>query len=533
MSYILSKIRKHKLIVLFIVVGTVLRSTFALGMAGYSKYVFDGIGQKSIAVGSTLAIGLLVTAWGAVGLLIKGIAIDSLVSRVSYEMRSDYVGAVIGCPVPKLKELGEGRVLTNYSQDIGAVAGLVRSGLDLVTIPFEMVIALCYLYFQNWKMAAVITVIFPVIMVSGQMIGKQIQKISSAYLIHDDKAMKLVTRIMKGIEVIKVHDYQKDITAEFDSLIRKQLGLDLSRAKYNGAFTGITDFFMGLPFIIVYVTTVLFAVGSNITAGTLTLFLQLLNKITVPFVTYSRVVMQFKQAKVSMDRLAEVISGETETHSPVRGFGRVAFEDVFFGYPGGELLLKNCSMSLEKGKYYGVIGGNGSGKSTICRLIMQLYQPVSGVIVYENDLQGCNKIVYIEDKPVVLYDDIIRNIVGSCKQEKDRLDRILEETELKTSASDNIEGKTADELSAGLLQRMVIARALYQIDNNDMLIIDEGFSALDIDMRPKMYRLVKKYQQKYHLTVLDITHNFDEREEFDEVILVEDGRISLKQGWFR
>lgn len=64
MSYILNKIKNHKLIVFFIVVGTLLRSTFALGMAGYSKYVFDGIGQKSIAVGSTLVIGLLVTLWG-------------------------------------------------------------------------------------------------------------------------------------------------------------------------------------------------------------------------------------------------------------------------------------------------------------------------------------------------------------------------------------------------------------------------------------------------------------------------------------
>lgn len=64
MSYILNKIKNHKLIIFFIVVGTLLRSTFALGMAGYSKYVFDGIEQNSIAVGSTLVIGLLVTLWG-------------------------------------------------------------------------------------------------------------------------------------------------------------------------------------------------------------------------------------------------------------------------------------------------------------------------------------------------------------------------------------------------------------------------------------------------------------------------------------
>ncbi len=89
---------------------------------------------------------------------------------------------------------------------------------------------------------------------------------------------------------------------------------------------------------------------------------------------------------------------------------------------------------MEKGKYYGVIGGNGSGKSTICRLIMQLYQPVSGTVVYERDAQNSNRIVYIEDKPIILYDDITRSIVGSSRYDKDKLGRILEETELKTPA---------------------------------------------------------------------------------------------------
>lgn len=528
MSYIFSKVKKHKLIVLFIAISTILHSTFALGMAGYSKFVFDGIEQKSISIYNTIILGLLVTVWGAVSLLFKNIFIDSLVSKVTYDIRSDYAGAIINCSVPKLKDLGEGRILTNYSQDIGAVVGLVRSGLDLLTIPFEMVIALCYLYIQNWKMATIIMIMFPIIMISGKLIGKQIQKISSNYLLQDDKAMKLITRIMKGIEVIKVHNYQEDILEEFHTLTNKQQNLDLRRAKYNGIFTGITDLFMGLPFIIVYVSTALLVGGNNITVGTLTLFLQLLNKITVPFVTYSRVILQFKQAKISINRLSDIISSKVELCNTIRGFSSVVFDDVSFGYSDGELLLKNCSIFLEKGKYYGMIGGNGSGKSTVCKLLMKLYQPTTGTITYKKDIQSNNKIVYIEDKPVILYDDIIRNIVCSYNYDYSKLGRILEETELKTAVANNIKGKTADELSAGLLQRMVIARALYQIEANDILIIDEGFSAIDMDTRPKMYQLIKKYQQKYNLIVLDITHNFDERDMFDGVILVEDGSVSLK-----
>ena len=82
MQYTLRRLKKHKAAVLFIAASTVLHSTFALGMAGYSKYVFDGIESKTAAFGNVLLLGLLVTAWGAASLLLKNISIDRLVSML-------------------------------------------------------------------------------------------------------------------------------------------------------------------------------------------------------------------------------------------------------------------------------------------------------------------------------------------------------------------------------------------------------------------------------------------------------------------
>lgn len=530
MSYTLCRLKKHGISVFIIAVSTIIRSTFALGMAGYSKYVFDGIESGSATFGNVLPLGLLVTAWGAVGLLLKNISIDSLVSRLSYDMRSAYIASVIQCPAGKLKDMGEGRILTDYSQNIGAVMELVRSGLDLITIPFEMVISLIYLFYCNWILATVVLITFPATMLSGKVIGNQIQKIRSRYMTHEDNVMNLITRIVKGIEVIKVHNYQQPMLEEFQNQIGGQLELDLRRTKYNGIFSGVTDFFMGLPFTIVYSAAVFLVTGSMFTVGTLTLFLQLLNKITVPFVAYSNVLMRFKGAKVSVDRLEEMILEDRVPDTPMRGFDGVAFHDITFSYPNGKLLLKDCTLPLENGKYYGIIGGNGSGKSTLCKLLMNLYQPVSGTVAYRRNAQKKNKIVYIEDNPVILFDDIIRNIVVEGEADNTRLERILQETELKSGTADNIEGKRVDELSAGLLQRMVIARALYHVGEEDILVIDEGFSALDVENRNKMYQLVKSYQKKYHLLVMDITHNMNEMDRFDRVILVEDGKACLKSG---
>lgn len=529
MAYIYPKIRNHKMLIFLIASSTLGYSVFGIGMAHYSRYVVDGIIGGYLTISRVLAIGFAIVSWGAVTRGLKCLSVDHLAGRLCSEIRSDYVDSVIHCPVPELKELGEGRVLTNYSQDISAVVTLIRSGLGMVTIPFEMVIALVCLYLYNWRLAAVVTLVFPVVMVSGQVLGKQVQKLSEHYLMHDDRAMGLVSRIVKGIEVIRVHGYQDTIAKEFDTLIGDQLNLELRRVGYNSAFEGITDFFMGLPYIVVFVSTAFLTRGDYITAGTLAAFLQLLNKITTPFAVYGRVLMQFRGARASMDRLGDIVSRDGESGEPVSGFDGVVFDNVTFGYTEDKV-LDHCSLELENGTYYGVIGGNGSGKSTIGRLLMKLYEPTGGTVEYKKNVRKNNRIVYIEDKPAVLFDDIIRNIIVDCPLDNDRLNMVLRQTELKTEAADHIGGKKAGELSAGLLQRMVIARALYRIGQGDILIIDEGFSALDVDMRPRMYQLVKEYQLKYGLIVFDITHNVNEKDRFDKMIVVEDGRAALMDG---
>ncbi len=524
MTYILQLLKKHKLLVTGIVISTVLHSTFALANSWYSKYVFDSIAMGQAKVRDILLLGLLVTLWGAGSLLLKNISVDVLIGKITFHLRNSFARAVVNSPVAKLKGLDEGRIMNSYSQDIGAVAGFVRSGMDLIVIPFEMIISVLFLYFFNWKLATVVIVLFPIILFCGKQIGKKVQEISKHYLSKDDKNMKLLARIVKGIEVIKVHRYEGMMAGEFETNTMEQLALDKKRAKYNGTYSGITDFFMGLPFVIVYVSSAIMLSDNSITVGTLTLFLQLLNKITVPFVVYSRVLMQFKKAKVSIERLNEIMETDGEIEVMPTGFDRVAMKNVSFGYKGNDSILKDCTFSFEPDTYYGVMGANGCGKSTACKLLMNLYTPDAGAVEYVKNAEKVNKIVFIEDKPAILFDDIVQNIVGDKELEPEKLQRILAETELKTATADNTE-KKADELSAGLLQRMVIARALYQIDMHDVLFIDEGFSALDAEMRLRMYDLIKSYKKKYHLTIFDITHNVNECERFDRVLTVEEGKI--------
>lgn len=528
MKTIYASIKNKKICILLILLGIISHSFFALGMAGYSKYVFDSIAAGKVDVRNIVVIGFGITLWGALSIILMNWSTDYFISGVIRDLRNKYVSKVIDLPVMKINELGEGKVITNYTQDIGAVTSLVRSVISIIKIPFEMFIASVYLFYQNWLLALIVLLLLPFIIFVGKYIGKFIQKINEQYLSEHDEILKLLTRIFRGSSIIKTYMIQDYMQGTLETCTSHQFDLDQKRAKYNALFSGITDFFMGVPFIIVYIMCAVLFIVENITVGTLTMFLQLLNKITVPFVSYSRVLMQYKESKVSLERLNEIYeNNESEKRKENRSFEEVEFKNVDFSYKN-ELVLKNINVLLENGKYYGVIGENGSGKSTFIKLLLNLYEPIKGEIYFSPSSTKNNKLIYVEDKPSILFDNIIDNIlVGSEKNEK-KVMEVLKSTGLQDQEIIELLHKKTEELSAGLLQRVSLARGLYHLGENDILVLDEAFAALDVSVIPKIRKEIQSYQEKLNLTIIEITHNMSNLERFDEIIFFQKGEILLK-----
>jgi ABC-type bacteriocin/lantibiotic exporter with double-glycine peptidase domain len=544
-SKIFSSVLKTKKKWLVLVSAAIILQGFgALLVPSYSKYVFDSIAAGNVSIHKIVLIGLSVAVLVAVILAVHRWAVDRFIKEVSFEIDKRSIVSLVRLPERKMMELGEGRILANFSQDINSVSDMLRSGIELIRIPFEMIVAAAYLIYTNWALGILVIILLPPVTLIGKKIGNALENIKKQYMTQTDTQFKMISRILKFINVIKTYAAGELIINDYSRLITGKFDMDKKMLNRNSLFSGITDTIMGLPFVLVFIfSAVLFQV-QNITVGTLTLFLNLLNRITVPFLRFNAIFLQYKQTKISFERLNELLAaqdgqaGEAAAKEvktlpePVR---QVRFHDVSFKYMDKNV-IQNLELSFEGGRHYAVIGENGSGKTTFMKLLLNLLSPDSGAILaneinYDTlafqTIREDNKIVYIEDVPGMLFDDFDKNIILDKPLDEGLYTEVLKAVGLYDVYGE-LKAKSPDELSAGQKQRVSLARGLYHVQAGTLLVMDEPFSALDANGCSMMYENLAAYKKRYNLTIVEITHNLTGMNRFDYIYYFEDGKVVLE-----
>ena len=160
----------------------------------------------------------------------------------------------------------------------------------------------------------------------------------------------------------------------------------------------------------------------------------------------------------------------------------------------GKALLENLCLTIHKGAYISVVGENGTGKSTLIKLILGLLKPTAGSIKCESQRVGYipQKKAAITGFPITVYEALNSyRMLQKCR-DKESIDRVL---------------ALAGTLSGGQLQKMYIARAL--IGSPDLLIMDEPSTGVDIQSQQEIYALIKRLNTEDKLTVISVEHNLD------------------------
>ncbi len=221
----------------------------------------------------------------------------------------------------------------------------------------------------------------------------------------------------------------------------------------------------------------------------------------------------------------------------------VRIENLTFAYPAREgetpkNVLDGLSLTVERGKFVSLIGANGSGKSTLSRLIDGLLQPTSGTVeVFGESVSDKSRLFEIRKRVGTVFqnpdnqqvasiveDDVAfgpENIGMPREKTKERIDFVLKATDMEEYRDTEV-----SRLSGGQKQRVAIAGAL-AIDP-EILILDEATSMLDPKGRTEVTSVVKELNRADGLTVINITHYMDEAVDSDEIVVLHDGKISLR-----
>lgn len=183
----------------------------------------------------------------------------------------------------------------------------------------------------------------------------------------------------------------------------------------------------------------------------------------------------------------------------------IRIQDMSFRYgPDSKTLFENLCLSIEKGSYISIVGENGTGKSTLIKLILGLLKPNKGSLRCEARTIGYvpQKKAAITGFPITVFEALNSyRILRKC-HDKGVIDRCLADVRL-------LEHKyaLAGTLSGGQLQKMYIARAL--IGEPDLLILDEPSTGIDIQSQEDIYTFIKKLNTEQSLTVVSVEHNLD------------------------
>lgn len=470
--------------------------------------------------------------------------------NVGTEVRDSLFKKISSLSKKDKEKIGSARLQTVLNSDTYQLQQGVLIFIRLIVrAPFIIIGALIFSFILDWKIGFVFLAIIPLILVVVFLImGRSSKKYVAIQKNLDDISLKTSDTI-EGSKVIRAFAKQNDENVAFDNVAISYKKKAINVNKWN-------SFINPLTFAIISIATILVAVFGGLPiidsssaeaimlATTIVAEVSYLAQISFTLMQLTNVVLIITKANVSKRRIDEVLAIKPSIinkESPLKKEIKdneelIRFDNVSLKYEDdGNYALKNISFSLNKGQSLGIIGGTGSGKSTILSLINRFIDPSEGNIYYKGinlrdyDLKALrDDIALVMQKSSLFKGTIKDNLLmgkadASDKDIKSALENALAYDfvkEYKDYINHEV-NENGTNFSGGQRQRLCIARAL--LKNSELLILDDSTSALDLLTDKKVRENITNNYQ--NLTKIYISQRVSTICDSDLILVMDGGRL--------
>ena len=421
---------------------------------------------------------------------------------------------------------------------------LIKKVAPMLMNLFSLIFYLFFMINYSWQLsligiAATIINIFIVRYTSQKL--SEIQKES---LPNAGKLMSITYSAVEMIETIKSTGAENGFFERWAGFYAKQNNSNvkiLKFAQYIGSIPIIIQEFISL---VLKIIGIYFIIEGKFTIGMLTAFEGFVVGFRQPIDNFMDVYKSFLSIKNEMERVEDVldykldvsVAPETPRKKLSSDFltGYLELKNITFGYsPLAKPLIENFSLKLEPGKWVALVGSSGCGKSTLSKLIMGLYQPWSGKILFDGkersqiDPYVFHNCVSMVDQEKILFHDSIKNNIKMWDNSVEDFSMIVstdnadihETIVSRKDGYNHIIGEGGKDFSGGQCQRIEIARAL-SIEPV-LLILDEATSALDAKTEKKVIDNIRKLA----CSCVVVAHRLSTIRDCDQIIVLDKGKV--------
>ena len=473
---------------------------------------------------------------------IKGRSSAIASENIARKLRNDLYRHLQHLPFAYHVKAQAGELIQRCTSDVDTIRRfLAVQVMEVVNTVLMVVIAMSILLPRSVPITLYSLILVPPLFCFATWFFKMVHKSFEVADEADGVLNAVLQENLSGVRVVRAFGQQEREVEKFDrvnnDLRKKNLRLNELLAIYWGGGDAISM----TQTLLTLVVCIIYACNGWITVGTLIVFTSTLGMLLFPIRQLGRTLSDAGKAMVSMKRVQAILHEEAEPDEPNALkpdlHGDIVFDHVSFAYPDDNVpVLRDVSFTIPAGKTAAVLGGTGSGKSTMMYLLQRLYTPTSGKItiggvdsqqIDRKDLRAHVGLILQEP---FLYSKSIRENVGITAPEQEA-ERIEHAADIASASGfiakadkgwETVVGERGVTLSGGQKQRIAIARTL--LKDNNILIFDDSLSAVDTETDAQI-RAALRHEQK-DVTTLIISHRVTTLSQADLILVLENGQIT-------
>ncbi|MBU6135610.1 ABC transporter ATP-binding protein [Clostridium tertium] len=445
----------------------------------------------------------------------------------------------------EIDKIGTPTLITRLTNDVNqiqtGVAMIIRLGSRA---PFIIIGSTIMAIALDLKLSIIFIVTTPLI---ALVIYFVMSKSLPLYKIIQNKLdnISLITREnLEGTRVIKAFSKEESEKLRFKDASNDLSGTSINVGKISALLNPITYIIMNLSIVAILWFGGIRVNSGSLTQGEVIAFVNYITQILLALIVFAQLIVTLTKASTSATRVSEILEIKStivekdniKTHSSKSETEFIEFKNVFFSYAdSNEYSLSNISLTINKNETIGIIGGTGSGKSTLVNLIPRFYDATKGqVLINGTDVKDYtlnrlrSMIGVVPQKAVLFKGTLMENL--KWRKKDATIDEIETALEISQSSSfvqafpkkyDTNILQGGKNLSGGQKQRLTIARAL--VSNPEILILDDSSSALDFATDASLRKALK--EKVKNTTVIMVSQRASSIKNADKIIVLDNGEI--------